>query len=158
MCSHCYFGAASVGWHRRLNGHEFEWTLGTGDGHGGLVQCSPWGPKESGMTEWLNWIVASQSKPIVNCFIKKGEIQWYYLWKKGLHLFQEHHKLPQSHLTDLARNQRWTRLRPLGSMDEYGWWTWFEKKPKKKKKIITSILCCLSVPSVPGTQDYHPMW
>ena len=36
-----------VGWHHRLNGHEFEWTLGVGDGQGGLVCCSPWGRNES---------------------------------------------------------------------------------------------------------------
>ena len=35
-----------VGWHHRLNGHEFEQTLGDGDGQGGLACCSPWGHKE----------------------------------------------------------------------------------------------------------------
>ena len=44
-----------VGWHDRLNGHEFEQALGVGDGQGGLACCSPWGRKESDMTEWLNW-------------------------------------------------------------------------------------------------------
>ena len=44
-----------VGWHHRLNGHEFQWTPGVGDGQGGLVCCSPWGCKELDMTEWLNW-------------------------------------------------------------------------------------------------------
>ena len=44
-----------VGWHHQLNGHEFEWTLGVGDGQGGLVCCSPWGRKESNTTEQLNW-------------------------------------------------------------------------------------------------------
>ena len=44
-----------AGWHHRLNGHEFEWTLGVGDGQGGLECCSPWGRKESDATEWLNW-------------------------------------------------------------------------------------------------------
>ena len=44
-----------AGWHHQLNGHEFEYTLGVGDGHGSLVCCSPWGHKESGTTEWLNW-------------------------------------------------------------------------------------------------------
>ena len=43
-----------VGWHHWLNRHEFEWTLGVGDGQGGLVCCGPWGCKESDMTEWLN--------------------------------------------------------------------------------------------------------
>ena len=43
-----------AGWHHRLNGYEFEWTLGVGDGQGGLACCSPWGRKESDMTEPLN--------------------------------------------------------------------------------------------------------
>ena len=40
-----------VGWHHQLNGHEFEETLGVGDGQAGLVCCSPWGRKESDITE-----------------------------------------------------------------------------------------------------------
>ena len=43
-----------VGWHHRLNGHEFEQTLGDGEGQGSLVCCSPWGLKESDTTEQLN--------------------------------------------------------------------------------------------------------
>ena len=35
-----------VGWHHRLNGHEFEETLGGGEGQESLVCCSPWGHKE----------------------------------------------------------------------------------------------------------------
>ena len=42
-----------VGWHHRLDGHEFEQTLGVGDGQGGLARCSPWDRKESGVTERL---------------------------------------------------------------------------------------------------------
>ena len=45
-----------VGWHHRLNGHEFEQALGVGDGQGNLVFCSPWGGKESDMTEQLNCV------------------------------------------------------------------------------------------------------
>ena len=44
-----------VGWHHRLNRHGFGWTLGVGDGQGGLVCCGSWGRKESDMTERLNW-------------------------------------------------------------------------------------------------------
>ena len=44
-----------VGWHHWLDGHGFGWTPGVGDGQGSLVCCSPWGCKESDMTEWLNW-------------------------------------------------------------------------------------------------------
>ena len=44
-----------VGWHHWLNGHEFGYTPGDGDGQGSLACCSPWGCKESDMTEQLNW-------------------------------------------------------------------------------------------------------
>ena len=40
-----------VGWHDRLNGHEFEKTPGVGNGQGSLVCCSPWGCKELDMIE-----------------------------------------------------------------------------------------------------------
>ena len=43
-----------VGLHHRLKGHGFGWTLGIGDGQGGLACCGSWGCKESDMTEWLN--------------------------------------------------------------------------------------------------------
>ena len=43
-------------WHHRLDGHEFEWTLGVGDGQGGLACCDSWGHKELDTTEWLNWL------------------------------------------------------------------------------------------------------
>ena len=44
-----------VGWHHRLNGHGFGWTLEVGDGQGGLACCSSWGCKESDTTQRLNW-------------------------------------------------------------------------------------------------------
>ena len=40
-----------VEWHHRLNGYEFEQALGVGDEQGGLVCYSPWGRKESDVTE-----------------------------------------------------------------------------------------------------------
>ena len=47
-----------VGWHHRLDGHEFKQAPGVGNGQGGLVYCPPWGCKEqtrlSGWAE-LNW-------------------------------------------------------------------------------------------------------
>ena len=36
-----------VGWHHLLDGHEFEQTVGVGDGQGSLEFCSPWDSKES---------------------------------------------------------------------------------------------------------------
>ena len=43
-----------VGWHHRLNGHEFEQTLVDSEGQGILAYCSSWGHKESDMTQLLN--------------------------------------------------------------------------------------------------------
>ena len=43
-----------VGCHHQLNGPEFEQALGVGDEQESLVCCSPWGPKESDMTEGPN--------------------------------------------------------------------------------------------------------
>ena len=56
-----------VGWHHRLNGHGFGWSLEAGDGQGGLACCSSWGCKELDTTERLNclsmflplWLVAN---------------------------------------------------------------------------------------------------
>ena len=38
----------------KLNGHEFEQALGDGEGKGSLARCSPWGCKESDVTDQLN--------------------------------------------------------------------------------------------------------
>ena len=66
-----------VGWHHWLDGHEFGWTLGVGDGQGGLVCCGSWGSKESDMTEWLNSIeeLAKQEKVILWHYPSLG-LEW----------------------------------------------------------------------------------
>ena len=51
-----------VRWHHRLNGHEFGWTPGVGDGQGSLACCGSWGHKESDTTERLNWTELIQWK------------------------------------------------------------------------------------------------
>ena len=46
-----------VGWHHRLDGHGFEWTLGVGDGQGGLVCCDSWGLRvRHDCATGLNWL------------------------------------------------------------------------------------------------------
>ena len=44
----------TVGWHHRLDGHEFEQAPGVDEGQGSLVYCSPWDYKESNMSYQLN--------------------------------------------------------------------------------------------------------
>ena len=75
-----------VGWHHRLNGHEFEQAPRVGDGQRGLACCSPWGRKELDMTEWLNWT----------------ELNW--LWKLINHFYYCYY-VTITHLTPLYHDQ-----------------------------------------------------
>ena len=66
-----------AGWHHRLDGHEFEWTPGVGDGQGGLGCCSPWGRKESDTTErWTDWLSRELWSPATS--------ECNLVWNKGL--------------------------------------------------------------------------
>ena len=56
-----------VGWHHRLDAHEFVWTPGVGNGQGGLACCNSWGRKESDMTERLNWTDKAKSSLESKC-------------------------------------------------------------------------------------------
>ena len=51
--------AEMIGWHHRLNGQEFEWTQGVGDGQAGLVCCSPWGCRVG--HEWVTEQISYKS-------------------------------------------------------------------------------------------------
>ena len=51
-----------AGWYHRLDGHEFEWTLGVGDEQGGLACHDSWGHKQSDRTEWLKWTELSREE------------------------------------------------------------------------------------------------
>ena len=72
--------AEMAGWYHWLDGHEFEWTPGVGDGQGGLVCRNSWGCKESDTTEWLNWTEWSSGFPYLLQFkfefCKKKFIIW----------------------------------------------------------------------------------
>ena len=52
-----------VGWHHQLSGYQFEHILRVSDGQGSLACCSPWGRKESDMTERLNWTEVGEFGP-----------------------------------------------------------------------------------------------
>ena len=70
-----------AGWHHWLDGCEFEWTLGAGDGKGGLACYNSWGRKESDTTERLNW--AEYLKTGLLCFFSSSEISFLaflYSW------------------------------------------------------------------------------
>ena len=62
-----------AGWHHRLDGREFEWTPGDGDGQGGLVCCDSWGRRELDMTERLNWTVQQEMITLEMCINKMDD-------------------------------------------------------------------------------------
>ena len=67
-------------WHHRLDGHEFEWTPGVGNGQGGLGCCDSWGRKESDTTERLNWTELKLRDPQIqrtgSCHREEGLGGW----------------------------------------------------------------------------------
>ena len=67
-----------VGWHHRHNGHGFGWTLGVGDGQGGLACCSSWGRKESNTNERMNW---TEWLMMLNTFSYTNWSFAYLLWR-----------------------------------------------------------------------------
>ena len=55
-----------AGWHHWLDGHEFGWTPGVGDGQRCLACCDSWGRRESDTTEWLNWTEWMSYRNLIN--------------------------------------------------------------------------------------------
>ena len=49
-----------AGWHHRLDGHEFEWTLVVDDGQGGLACCYSWGQSQTRLSDWTEFYVLPQ--------------------------------------------------------------------------------------------------
>ena len=73
-----------AGWHHWLDGHEFGWTPGVGDGQGGLACCDSWGHRESDTTQRLNWTEEQKSKGTVNSLEKKVGRAWKISWGASL--------------------------------------------------------------------------
>ena len=79
-----------AGWHHRLDGRESEWTVGVGDGQGGLVCCDSWRCKESDMTERLNWTELKQqtnkpSSDTKNRLVSaRAGVEEWEKWVKGV--------------------------------------------------------------------------
>ena len=71
-----------VGWHHRLDGHEFAQALGDGEGQGSLVCCSPWGPKPLDTNEQLNKN-NEPLEPAASFFRASGpsRVDWTPFWR-----------------------------------------------------------------------------
>jgi len=73
-----------VGWHHRLDGHEFEQAPRVGDGQGSLTCCTPWGRKESDTTELLYWteLYWSEVKPVFKLLCMHKLSKRNSLWRQ----------------------------------------------------------------------------
>ena len=57
-----------IGWHHRLDRHEFEQALGVGNGQGGLACCSPWGSPRVGH-DWATELTELMAQPELNMYM-----------------------------------------------------------------------------------------
>ena len=89
-----------AGWHHRLDGHEFAQSPGVGDGQGSLGCCSPWGHKESDMTERLNW--TEQVKTMVS------------YWPVEKHRLTNGRKLSQEAIYTLLQSSAYLTPKAIG--------------------------------------------
>ena len=99
-----------AGWHHRLDGLEFEWTLGVGDGQGGLACCNSWGPKESDTTEQLNW-----SEPV-----DFRDPQWF-LYDASLRISELICHSQTAEVLERLLTQRFLNLIPRHLLSNCGW-------------------------------------
>ena len=116
-----------VGWYHWLNAHESEQALGAGDGQGSLACCSPWGWKESNMTEQLNCTEYAYSKSREFCLILILELS------SGPFFFFQNHKRIYSVTPENGQNFFWS------------WWIMLEKAQWELHEKISywnrSVLC-----------------
>ena len=69
-----------VGWHHWLNGHEFEQTLGDGEGQGSLGCCSSWGCKECRIL-FSYWTMNNNKRPLHDVKllnVSASELMWRF--------------------------------------------------------------------------------
>ena len=75
-----------IGWHRWLDGYQFEQAPGVGDGQESLECCSPWGHKDSDTTEQLNWTDVYVRSHLLCCWIRVFAMTTAFFWQNSVSL------------------------------------------------------------------------
>ena len=119
-----------VGWHHRLKGHEFEQTPGDSERQGSLPWCSPWGHKESEITEQLNNWWCNGWKSTWQCREHGCDLYWQDSTScratKAVH-----HNYWSSHILWPTSHNHWA---PLGQL--------LKPTPWNPHTISTEPMCC----------------
>ena len=128
-----------AGWHHRLDGCDSEWTLGVGDGQGGLVCCDSWGRKESDTTEQLNWTENQYLRhKDINCVaISRIYCKMRILWITAKLIFLFKTLCIYLYVTSHERNilkLKWIKISAQSTTSKEieifyhnGYWTWISK-------------------------------
>ena len=78
--------AEMVGWHQQLDGHEFGWTPGVGDGQGGLVCCCSWGcrvrPNWATDMKWTELMLKLNVQYFVHLMWRMTHLKWPWCWER----------------------------------------------------------------------------
>ena len=143
-----------VGWHHRLNGHEFEQALRVGDGQGSLASYSPWCRKELDTTEWLNWNSGS-SKIKVYIFLTSVPVHkegWYTDTK----IQRTDTKISRTHIFTWLRSCHPSRKRELA----YAKWLshLYSRMQDIKRKESTEDVQQLSFKKGFGRESHTPAY
>ena len=131
-----------VGWHHRLDGHEFGWTPGVGDGQGSLACCSSWGRKESDTTERLNrtekyYYLGFPDGSVVKNTNSAGMQVWSLCWEDPLE------KEIATHSSVLAWEIPWTKQ--PGGLQSMGLHT---TEQLNNNNVMYCIVCIFSIYTV----------
>ena len=123
-----------AGWHHRLNGHEFEWTLGVGDGQGGLACCDSWGRRvgHSWATE-LTWTESQGATAIDG--IRRGKKNFNTPSSPPRH-FEDCIHLAKKYFNSKDYQQKWQQAKGIA--------LWLgSKMPSEKRQRLSGIVSSL---------------
>ena len=151
----------AVGWHRWLNGHEFE--------QGSLGCCSPWGCKESDTTEqlnWVNWVIASSR--CYHCFsrweireetLSPWDTQAQGLLSKLQLEYGSSKKYPEAIFMALRywRNTNWKRYDRAGEITN-GKWAHLKREESVVGKLQASLCCHSHLRLLQSVNVYTKLW
>ena len=126
-----------AGWHHWLDGRESEWTLGVGDGQGGLACCDSWGCKKSDTTERLTW-----TELTFNTIDRKSQHSghFYIIKTSVIYLLTPfiHSLIPQ---TSPICSRCPGALRTFFELSAQAWWSNSILSPQTSFNVIFRVFC-----------------